>query len=531
MRKKILFFALLLLVSSNTKAYHATYKQEVIIQLTEKTDLESFLEQAPIQHLRFQHIQTLSERFNIHLFEWNPNNTTSGLSILVRHPMIAAIQENAEIEFRKTPNDENFPLQWGLEFIGLDKFWETNTGGMTENGDTIVVAVLDEGFDISHEDLSENVWINRAEIPDDDIDNDNNGYVDDIHGWNFIENTPRHAISQHGQSVAGIIGARGNNGIGVTGINWNIKLMLFTILSVSDIIAAYDYIIEQRDLYNQSFGTEGAFVVATNASFGSNGQFCEEQPIWGGMYDRMGRVGVLTGAGTANGNWDVDLVGDMPTTCPSDFIITTLNINQDGQKHAGSAFGSISIDIGSPGENSYTTKPFDLYGAFGKNSAAAPHLTGVIGLLYSVPCQQFAKDALVNPMETALYVRNVILEGVRRQESLKGITVTGGSLDIANSLDIVDADCNSTIGELQIKKIFPNPSRGQITFDYQAAGFDEHTLRIVNILGQVVREESFVPPMFGRKRITLDLNLQTPGTYILVLQRGQELITEKFILF
>ena len=533
MWRNTLMFVLLVFINVSTKTKDTAYQLTVIIQLENGKDPLSLpldiRADRNYHSLSLNYQKTLSSRQGIYSYELQTGDIDRAIPLLHDHSWIKTVQRDEKVEFRKTPNDENFPLQWGLEYIGLHEFWEVETGGRTANGDTIVVAVLDQGFDIDHEDLSGNIWTNHLEIPGDDIDNDANGYVDDYHGWNFLDDGPRHSISQHGQSVAGIIGAKGNNGIGVTGINWNIKLMLFTIESVSDIIAAYDYIIEQRNRYNTSFGEEGAFVVATNASFGSNGQFCEEQPIWGAMYDQLGSAGVLTGAGTANGNWDVDLVGDMPTTCSSDFIITTLNINQEGRKHPGSAFGKVSIDIGSPGENSFTTKPFGLYGAFGKNSAAAPHLTGAIALLYAAPCKQLAKDALVSPRETALYVRNIILEGVQRQEDLKDKTVTGGSLHVANSLELLSSDCTTTIGELKIRTLFPNPATSEVSFDYQAAGFDKHTLRIVNVLGQLVYVSSFTPPMFGRKRVTVELPFRTPGAYFLILQRGQELVAEKFI--
>ena len=297
------------------------------------------------------------------------------------------------LTFGVNPDDSFFSDQWDMAKIGLPDVWETTTGGLTVNGDTIVVAVLDSGFDIDHPDLRDNIWQNLEEIPNDNIDNDNNGYIDDIYAWNFRDSSNIHHLHAHGHSVAGIVGAKGNNGLGVTGVSWNVKVMVLDTKAISDIISAYEYVIDQRQRYNESNGTKGAFVVATNASFGKDRAFCEEYPVWGGMYDLMGEVGILTGAGTANSSWDVEEFGDMPTTCTSDFIITTLNTNEADEKHSGSAYGGVSIDIGSPGQGSFTIKLNDDYGDFGGNSAAAPHLTGAIGLLYSVPCPEIADGA------------------------------------------------------------------------------------------------------------------------------------------
>ena len=508
-----------------TQSFHKK-QMEWIIQLQPGIHPENFLREVTnFVKTGFQSRQ-LSKRLNIYSVNHLPESILKNPKA---HPKILALQRNSAVEFRNVPNDENVDLQWSLETIGLEQAWEITTGGFTDNGDTIVVAILDEGFDVEHIDLSNNVWVNRAEIPNDGIDNDRNGYIDDIRGWNFVIEKPVHTVSQHGQSVAGIVGAVGNNEVGVSGINWNIKLMLFTIGAVDDVIAAYDYIIDQRKRFNTSRGEEGAFVVATNASFGSNGQFCEEQPLWGGMYDQLGNVGVLTGAGTANENWNVDFVGDMPTTCDSDFILTTLNTNEEDIKDNGSAFGNISIDLGSPGENSYTTKPFNLYGFFGSNSAAAPHLTGVIALLYGAPCRELSRDAITNPRETALYIRKKILEGVDKVEALKTQTVTGGRLNAFKSLSSIVNDCTTTFGDLAIQNLTPNPVQDRILVQYESNSFEKHQLSIVNVLGQIVYQTTFSPPRFGFKTLNLEPALPSPGTYILIIQNDNELVSTKFI--
>ena len=508
---------------------------EVIVQLTSNTEQSTILKRINTELSETEKIEfvyTLSTRHNIHLFAFNPNahNPTTLKQQLLALDGVKSVQDNYIIRFRNTePNDPSFSQQWGAERIQANKVWDFSTGGTTTSGDTIVVAILDSGFDIDHEDIIDNMWTNHAEIPDDGIDNDNNGYIDDYFGWNFVDENDEHQVSSHGLSVAGILGAKGDNGIGVTGINWNVKLMLFTIKRIDEIIAAYDYVITQRERYNNSGGTNGAFVVATNASFGVENLFCEEQPTWGAMYDLMGEVGVLTGAGTSNSNVNVENVGDMPTTCTSEYLVTVLNTTQEDLKYSGSAFGKVSIDMGAPGDRSYTTKPNDSYGLFGGNSAAAPHLTGAIALMYSLPCAAFSENALSDPSGTALLVKQAILNGVDPIEDLDGITVTGGRLNVFNSANLVQEDCGGSTGDFEIIKVYPNPTSAIVRIEYQVPDFDEALLQVFNTLGQEVYTNKFNPSQFQIKTEIIDASTWPEGTYFIRFQKGEEYITRKFV--
>jgi subtilisin family serine protease len=150
------------------------------------------------------------------------------------------------------------------------KLGAITTGGLTVQGDTIVVAVIDCGADITHEDL--NFWKNYLEIPGNGIDDDTNGYVDDFDGWNAQSQTGVITSCSHGTHVSGIIGAIGNNTTGVVGVNWNVKIMPVQPSSTNEalVVAAYTYVYNMRRLYNQTNGAKGAFIVATNSSFGVN---------------------------------------------------------------------------------------------------------------------------------------------------------------------------------------------------------------------------------------------------------------------
>lgn len=507
----------------------------VILQLQPKASMATVWEQLHQKRtdaLRPHRYETLSSSFNIHLLHFDTLRTdvSAILSQLQQLPNVVAAQPDYRLHSRQEPNDPDYIRQWGADRIGTARVWDYTTGGVTAQGDEIVVAIVDFGFDIQHEDLAENIWYNPGEVPGDNIDNDNNGYVDDMVGWNFVNDSNQHPRDSHGTSVAGIIGAVGNNGRGVTGINWNIKMMPFSVQSVSHIVAAYDYIIAQRKRYNETKGIQGAFVVATNLSLGIDQLFCADQPVWGQMYDLLGEVGILTGAGTANQSLDVDKVGDMPTSCPSEFLISCLNTNIQDVKFSRSAYGAASIDLGAPGDGSYSTKIDDRYGSFNDNSAAAPHLTGAIALLYSLPCMEIGTEALSYPQETALAVRRAIVNGVDTLLSLQNITTTGGRLNVARSLELMQDFCTTTTGELEVLRVFPNPAREQVVIEYESPDFESYQLLIYNAIGQMMFHRVITPPRFLAKRQPVDIHNWTSGVYIVAIQREDKRVWAKFII-
>lgn len=476
--------------------------------------------------------QTLSKRLRIELLGFDPIQMPAGalFEALKRRPEVHSLQWSYPIEFRGTPNDPLFNQQWDLERIGLPTVWQETTGGLSARGDTIVIAILDSGFDVNHEDLRENIWYNRFEIPGDGIDNDNNGFIDDVQGWNFAAGTAVHTQGSHGTSVAGIIGARGNNGIGVSGVNMQVRLMLFTMSSVTNAIAAYDYVVEQRRRYNESNGTQGAFVVVTNASWGQSRRFCDQQPVWAAMLDELGQVGILTVAAVSNENYDVDELGDMPASCPTDFLITVLNTNRDDRKHQSSAFGRTSVDLGAPGHGTFTILLNNNYGEFGGTSAATPHVSGAIALLYSLPCLDLAASAISRPVETALYMRNVILNGVDPLSDLTNKTVTGGRLNVRNSMYIISADCSAQPGPLALLKLVPNPVNEQLVITYEAPDYEPaYQIRIFDALGRLVLSRSVQPPRFGEKTQQIDVHSWPAGVYFISLNHGEQLITQRFV--
>lgn len=370
------------------------------------------------------------------------------LAALYSNKHILVAQNNHRVQERLTPNDVSFGTQWhhidGTDNdIDSDLAWNVTTGGTTANGDVIVVCVIEgSGAQWAHADLVANHWINLGEIDGNSIDDDGNGYVDDYNGWNSGNNTDNITAGDHGTGVSGMIGAVGNNTTNVAGINWNVKIMqvdMASSLTEANVIAAYTYPLVMRQMYTSSGGTEGAFVVATNASWGIDNADAVDYPLWCGFYDDLGEAGILNCGATANNNVNIDVVGDMPTGCSSPYMISVTATNSSDVRTF-SGYGQTTIDLGAPGQNVVTTNNSGITTTSG-TSFASPLTAGVIGLLYSVPCSNLADVAMSNPELAANIIRDALLDGTDPVANLTTECVTGGRLNANNSLQLLITGC------------------------------------------------------------------------------------------
>ena len=147
--------------------------------------------------------------------------------------------------------------------------------------------------------IRDSIYSNPDEIPGDIIDNDNNGYKDDVAGWNTRTNNGVHDTKSHGTNILGVMGAKGNNQKGISGVNWNIKILPVTTGNlVSDVIEGYEYILAEKKQYNNSGGTKGSNIVVSSYSGGLSKAFAADFPIWCGIYDKLGLEGILNVAAT-----------------------------------------------------------------------------------------------------------------------------------------------------------------------------------------------------------------------------------------
>lgn len=295
---------------------------------------------------------------------------------------------------------------------------------------SVCVGILDSGIDYEHPDLAANMWVNPFELAD-GIDNDGNGYVDDMRGWNFLDNTNvvfEPYADDHGTHVAGTIGAVGGNGVGVAGINWDVTMISSKFIEdgsgyLSGAIQAMDYITDLK-------WRHGLNIVATNNSWigGGNSRALYEAIV------RSARQDILFVVSAGNQSSNNDEIPSYPSGFDTtadvgyDSVISVAAITRTGQRASFSSYGSTSVDLGAPGEGILSTLPWNDYYENSGTSMAAPHVTGALALYASR-----------YPGSTAEQIRAALLASAIPTPSLAGITVTGGRLDVMNYLNTVVA--------------------------------------------------------------------------------------------
>jgi subtilisin family serine protease len=469
--KTLLLWAFLMLIMAHNAIGQQVAHGQWLVRLKPNTsvaNLTALLENRPLD-LRREDASSLSlppaiaitpvsKNMNIWLLQ-QPEDEPGLLPWLLQQPEVLSAQPNHHLLERSNvlPNDPLFSSQWHLLNNGLgggtanadidaDAAWNINTGGITPAGDTIVVAVIDGGVQRHHPDLIQNLWKNWAEIPNDGIDNDENGCIDDFLGWNvFAQNDNINGNnSQHGTPVCGVIGASGDNGIGIAGVNWNVKMMFVAGGNLeSDLLAAYEYVLQARLRYNASNGTKGAFVVAVNCSWGIDYGMPADAPLWCAAFDELGEAGIVSVAATANNPVDVDIAGDLPTTCPSDYLISVTSLDKSDHLAPSAAWGQQHVDLGAYGESVFSTSPGNQYGLYTGTSFAAPQVTGAVGLLYAAPCPELIAAAKISPMAAALAAKAILLQNVTPNADLNYKTLSNGRLNLFQMVQNFQDQCAS----------------------------------------------------------------------------------------
>lgn len=479
MYKKITYLMFFCFLSTSIFAQMRTPDQEpfvpgqIIVQIAPDADLYKAIEALPAE-FEFRVVQELASFMRAWLITFNPQTVDQMEALRLAWTLegVTIAQNNHYVALREVPNDPQFNQQWhhlndgsgggtADADIDTDEAWEITTGGTNALGHDIVVCIL-EGVDFSHVDLIDNHWINTAEIPGNGIDDDGNGYIDDINGWNVGTNTGAVAggSTGHGTNVAGMIGAKGNNNVGVVGANWNVKMFNvrgYSANSEASVISAYNYPLSLRKLYNQTNGAQGAFVVATNASWGIDGANPNNYPLWCGFYDTLGVHGILNCGATTNSNLNVDTAGDMPTACPSPYMVGVGRSDRNDNFAGG--YGLTTINFAAPGINVRTTSNGNNYTTTTGTSFASPLTAGVVALLYSIPCESFMSMVMSDPQVGSDLVLNAMMQGVDVKPQLQNFFVAGGRLNAKNAMDILmDETCSSCLvpGQLASSNVLEN---------------------------------------------------------------------------
>jgi subtilisin family serine protease len=508
---------------------------ELLVQLKKNYTLAHFNQQLSQSRLLYDLDveRVVSPELNTFLLTFDTLQTTQSrvIATLRTLAMVQHAQPNHRLFLRKEPNDDRFIEQDFMQRIQAPKAWNTTTGGLTANGDTIVVALFDNGCDVNHPEILPNIWRNYAEKQNDGQDNDNNGFKDDYWGWNVKTKNDKHEKILHGTAVSGIIGAKGNNGKGITGVNWNVKIMPITgVDSEAGLLEGTSYILKMRRLYNQTKGKKGAFVVTFNLSLGIDNAFAKDYPLWCAAYDSLGKVGILGVASTANANTDVEVRGDMPTSCISNFLIAVTGTDERDEKVTNAAFGRSSIDLAAPAKKILTINADKGYSLFQGTSASAPQVSGAVALLYSHPCNKFTAEALTKPDVMALQIKQLIMAGVDTLANLQGKTVTGGRLNISKSISKIVNTCSPVgFGKFALKNFYPNPATHFINLNYQVPNEAACNLVIANTLGQIIQQKTVIPDKFLAKTIEIDVRQMNAGIYIMSFEQQGRIINRTFL--
>jgi hypothetical protein len=506
---KAFFTSIFLFLQFVVFAQESFVQGELLAMLHYRQNTAALTETLNQQHpgLNLELKATLSQDINVHLFRFNPAlfSNAQALEILLSSKAVAIAQYNHDnITPRDTcPNDPLFVYQWHLFNNGSNggagtndmdacQAWDVTTGGYTKRNDRIVVAVVDGGFDTSHNDIS--YFHNVLEIPGNGIDDDLNGYIDDHLGWNAISNNNNVYTTSdpHATHVSGIIGAKGNSNNLVSGINWDVNILPVkgSTNSESVAIAGYGYVLKMRRLYNQTNGAKGAFIVATNSSFGIDNASPAAYPLWCAMYDSLGVEGIISVAATSNSNINVDVNGDIPTACGSNYLITVTNTTSSDLK-ATAGYGASSIDLGAPGTSIYSTILNNASGSLTGTSMASPQVAGAIALMWAAACEEMVDDYKLDPDGVALIMRNFLLtQGWDAIAALDGITVTGGRLNLDKAVHAVAAYANCPVGISEsahndLINVYPNPSNGYFTL-VSSAEAKPISVEVYSMMGQLV---------------------------------------------
>lgn len=318
------------------------------------------------------------------------------------------------------PIDPQFGSLYGLHNTGqtggtidadidAPEAWNITTGSPST-----IIAVIDSGVDYTHEDLIGNLWLNGAEVPGNNIDDDGNGYIDDYHGFDFYDNDGDPMDENgHGTHVAGTIGAVGGNDVGVTGVNHQVQIMPIRFLGpdgsgyTSDAISALEYAV-----------ANGALI--SNNSWGGGGF---SQAMFSALeYARD--AGHIFVAAAGNSSRDHDTEASFPASYEIDNVVSVAATDHHDQLAYFSDFGATTVDVAAPGTGILSTTPGNTYSSYSGTSMAAPHAAGVLGLMRSA-----------HPEWTARQLIHQLTVSSDPVAGLEDLTISGGRINAAASLD------------------------------------------------------------------------------------------------
>lgn len=370
--------------------------------------------------------QTIEELpgVKVHRVRGNRKQSTQALmQYYAKRADVEYVEPNYIYTTQIIPNDPRFAEMWGLHNIGQTggtadadvdgpEAWDKKTGSTA-----VTVAIIDTGVAYNHADLAANMWVNSREIAGNGIDDDGNGYVDDVRGWDFANNDNNPMDDHgHGTHTAGTAGAVGNNATGITGVAWQVKIMPLKFLTANGGGSSSN--VARAILYASAMGAK-----ISNNSWGGGAY---SQTIENAIATANQR-GMLFVVAAGNANANNDTTTSYPCNSPQPNVLCVAATDHNDNKASFSNYGAVNVDLGAPGVSILSTVPTDTcalcassgYRFMSGTSMATPHVAGAAALVLA----QF-------PNFTPVDIKNRLMQTVDKIPSLAGRTVTGGRLNV-----------------------------------------------------------------------------------------------------
>jgi len=389
----------------------------VLVTLSEGEDPSAFLAKMGAQATTIERVTPDVPLYRVHLTAVSLEALPNALDTAAAQPSASAVEPDYVRQAILVPNDPKYldGTLWGLNQTSDADIDAPEGWSVRSSASAVIVAIIDTGIKTTHQDLVANMWRNSAEIAGNKIDDDANGFVDDIFGCDAYNNDGDPTDDQgHGSHCAGTIGGAGNNGIGVTGVAWGVQLMACKFLSAtgsgadSDAVRCIDYA-----------RSKGAKILSN--SWGGGGAGVSLQAA----IERSRADGLIFVAAAGNDGRNNDTSPSYPASLPTDNIVSVAATTRTDTLASFSNYGSVTTDLGAPGEGIYSSVSTSntAYATYSGTSMATPHVAGVLALLVA----QF-------PSESYSAIITRLLNGTDKIPALAGKTKSGGRLNLANAL-------------------------------------------------------------------------------------------------
>ncbi len=525
---KFLIFGLFL--TFNLFASTGKIQHEYIVTMKRLYSVEEIYKMHP--NCEFK-VELLNKDLKIYSFTFKSLYSASEeLEFLKSNKNIINSSPNRKLDERSCkPNDPQYNKQWNSSFMGFEDLWCFSNNGITPLGDTIVLGVVDNGCICDIDDISQNLFINKVEIPDNNSDDDNNGYIDDYRGFNADKGEgDNHPIpdNSHGTNVLSIAGAKANNNKQISGAAQIIKMLFCSATNEVSMIKCYTYFIKMKQDYNTFKGQYGAYITVSTTSLGlDKDAFPDAHGAWCDMYDLLGKNGILNFGATTNYDHLIDDQGDIPGLCPSNSLIIVTNTDRSDTR-AGTGFSNTHVDLGASGEQVPVIQNDGSISLNSGTSLSTPQVAAGTAYLHQF-CERFALLCKTDPEQSVQLMRNFILTGGKRVPELVNETSSGTRFNANGSFKKLLEFCNVLATKNDLRLYSSPTSSVELLYDLQFSQYGPYELVLYNLQGELISNFKSIYTGQVIKGQIFDTKSLRSGLYLLTLKVEDELITRKFV--